>query len=63
MPRAGYKSLTLSKDLYSGLVRKAKLYGTTSQKLIESFLAEPSELPSFNETFSQKSFNGGPAGI
>jgi hypothetical protein len=63
LPRAGYKSLTLSEDLYSGLTEKARLYGKTSQKLIEFFLAEPSELMPFDEPFSQKGLMAGPQGF
>lgn len=38
MPRKGYRSITLSEDVYNSIVGKARLYGTSAPELIKTMV-------------------------
>jgi hypothetical protein len=50
MPRKGYRSLTLPEDVYRRIAKRARLYGTSCQKMIELIL----ENDAFDGTFSYR---------
>ena len=54
MPRKGYRSLTLPEAVYRELIKKAEVYGTSSQKLIECYLKDNNRVDVFDATFSSR---------